>query len=652
VRNKFFAGLTTKIASSQTTFNSMNSLLPGIPCPSSTSFRHSFVAAAAGLAIFAASSNAQTLPGGSRWLGLTDSTRIGARVDGVPDGGAADIVANREFDAIQRQWYPNWGGWTGQGTYGLTDFNAWVNWASSKGKPIYMHMFVGPSFYLPDWFKNASWSNAQMDTLLRDLIRDVIQSNGNNTKVTCWNLVNECLSDSNGAYRPDSESKFNQLGWEADASGLSGLNFVNTYHPIYIRSAFQYARQYTNAKLELRDYGIELDPNSAKTRAFYQLAAHLLGKGAPLDAVGVQCHLGTDSYNWERFKEVVKKFKGLGLEVYITELDMGRKTGLDFETQRIAYYEQIRAARESGVEAIFTWGMADYRQGTWRENDQPLPFDSNYNAKPAYYGVQQALDQTRKFVVRARGSSGGERLELRVDNQTVDYWFLSREWSDYCYSSYSGSHNIKLAFVNDGNLYGRDKNVQIDYIKVNGATRQAESQATNTGSGRGSSEWMYWNGHIDFGTVAGSAAPLPNGTYRITPRHALYQSLDVSGVSSASGANVHTWSYGGGSNQEWTITHTGSGWYEIKARHSGLALDVNSSGTANGTNVQQWPDNDTAAQRWRLDAAGNGWYRITPQVAQDKCLDVSNASSNDGANVQIYQYGRAGNQQWKLERLQ
>jgi arabinoxylan arabinofuranohydrolase len=63
-----------------------------------------------------------------------------------------------------------------------------------------------------------------------------------------------------------------------------------------------------------------------------------------------------------------------------------------------------------------------------------------------------------------------------------------------------------VAFTNDAT--GRD--VQVDYIVVNGTTRQAEAQSNNTGvyangscGGGGMSEWLHCNGAIGFGTVSG-----------------------------------------------------------------------------------------------------------------------------------------------------
>jgi hypothetical protein len=101
------------------------------------------------------------------------------------------------------------------------------------------------------------------------------------------------------------------------------------------------------------------------------------------------------------------------------------------------------------------------------------------------------------IVVRARGTSGQESVTLRVNNQNVSTWTLSTSMTNYTRTT-SLTGGITVAFTNDAS--GRD--VQIDYIQVNGQTRQSESQSYNTGvwqnnkCGGSYSEWLHCNGMI------------------------------------------------------------------------------------------------------------------------------------------------------------
>lgn len=152
--------------------------------------------------------------------------------------------------------------------------------------------------------------------------------------------------------------------------------------------------------------------------------------------------------------------------------------------------------------------------------------------------------------------------------------------------------------------------------------------------------------------TGGAALPPPggsgivaNGIYKIIARHS-GKALDVAGWGKSDGTNVDQWTYGGGNNQRWAITHLGNNQYEIINLNSGKALDVAGWGTANGTNVDQWTYHSGANQIWTLSATSGGYYRLTPTNATSMALDVTAASTVDGANIEIWTYDGGNNQQW------
>lgn len=109
------------------------------------------------------------------------------------------------------------------------------------------------------------------------------------------------------------------------------------------------------------------------------------------------------------------------------------------------------------------------------------------------------------ITVRARGTQGDENIELRVNNSTVANWTLSTSYQDY---SASGSGDVSVYFVNDNG----SRDVQIDYVVIDGSTYQSEDQATNTGVWQNSScggsysEWLHCNGYITYGSNSGSSS--------------------------------------------------------------------------------------------------------------------------------------------------
>ncbi|MBN2007765.1 glycoside hydrolase family 11 protein [candidate division KSB1 bacterium] len=117
------------------------------------------------------------------------------------------------------------------------------------------------------------------------------------------------------------------------------------------------------------------------------------------------------------------------------------------------------------------------------------------------------------IVVRARGTSGSENIRVTVGGTQIGSWTMSTSYQNYTAST-NNTGGINVQFTNDAS--GRD--VQVDYITVNGSTRQAEAQSTNTavyqnGACGGSySEWMHCNGYIGFGDVSGGGGtPPPSG---------------------------------------------------------------------------------------------------------------------------------------------
>lgn len=104
-------------------------------------------------------------------------------------------------------------------------------------------------------------------------------------------------------------------------------------------------------------------------------------------------------------------------------------------------------------------------------------------------------------VVRARGVAGGERLSLRIGGTSVASWNLTNSFQNLTYTG-NASGDIQVQYDNDAT--GLD--VVVDYLQVNGETRQAEDMDYNTGlyangacGGGGNSELMHCNGVIGFG---------------------------------------------------------------------------------------------------------------------------------------------------------
>lgn len=107
--------------------------------------------------------------------------------------------------------------------------------------------------------------------------------------------------------------------------------------------------------------------------------------------------------------------------------------------------------------------------------------------------------------VRAKGISGQEKLNVRIDNQTIQVLSLTNNFNTYTVNTNS-SGGVNVEYFNDAN--GRD--VQVDWVEINGSRKQAEQQSYNTAvwqnntCGGQYSEWMHCNGVIGFGNTSGA----------------------------------------------------------------------------------------------------------------------------------------------------
>lgn len=374
--------------------------------------------------LMASTVSAQPVPGGARLKDLANQAGILIGVRTLRVNAEYNTIVEREFNTGTITYYPRWEyAYTGIGQYDYTNFNNSVNWLNDRQMKPMAHLLFGPDQYDQPWVISTT-SPSGLDAIMQDRIKSIMESNDNKSKINVWNVVNETLQwDKNdGTYFPVSDGTTNtnwtNMGWEDDLSGLTGVDKVNSRHPVYIRKAFTYAAQYAQGKLELRDNTIE--GQSVKSRAFYQLVKHLKNSGVKLDGVGMQCHFNLESYNVldsAALTVEVQKYRALGLEVYFDEVDIGTTTGTWSdqlaETQKQAYKKLMTIALLTGVRQVHFWGLRDNDDSGWRMGEHPLLFGADNIAKPAYYGVQEALQEyvdAKKVVGLNQGFTNGKTI--------------------------------------------------------------------------------------------------------------------------------------------------------------------------------------------------------------------------------------------------
>jgi endo-1,4-beta-xylanase len=232
---------------------------------------------------------------------------------------------------------------------------------------------------LPDWTKEIK-DAATAERTLVDHITTVVSYYKD--KLTSWDVVNEPIPDN--ARRPTDRR-------ESLWSGLLGERHI----PLAFRTA---AAADPTVKLAINEYDTESVGArfAAKRAAFRNLISELLDDGAPLHAVGLQCHLHAElEIDTEGLAASVAEFRSWGLDVMVTELDVDDQKLPGAVADRDAMVAKrvndvLTAIASSGpIASILTWGISDryswinqmFSRGDKLPN-RPLPLDAEFKPKP------------------------------------------------------------------------------------------------------------------------------------------------------------------------------------------------------------------------------------------------------------------------------
>lgn len=296
-------------------------------------------------------------------------------------------LLDSQFTFVLADNTPNWyftdGGLRpGPSTYNFKQMDEVMRFAEDRDLPVQAHHYLwGEEKWLPEWLKNGDYSRDQ----LYEYIDDHIETVGSKYKgrVREWTVVNEAFTRGQNMY--------GLHDWWKDATGSQE----------YIDRAFIAARKADpNSKLILNDF-----QNEAKndiSDAMYDYASKALKRGVPIDGIGMQMHIdGTHPPVKDEVISNMKRFGELGLDVYVTEFDVNMndvkaEAGSKDAIAGDIYYDMLRACIESEYCNSFAiLGITD--RETWYNHlglpdPRPLPFDREYQPKPAYYSLRRALE--------------------------------------------------------------------------------------------------------------------------------------------------------------------------------------------------------------------------------------------------------------------
>ncbi len=317
--------------------------------------------------------DAKPLPGHSlRYLGERRGVLIGTAVRGdVLRGNRAyrQLVAE-QFSTLTPENEMKWE--TTEPTRGSFNFGPGdeiVDAARGANQDVRGHTLVWYSQY-PAWLNDLSAKELAAAT--REHIQRLVGRYAG--RVGVWDVVNEAI---------------------ADGGNLRPSIFLRRLGAGYIASAFVAAREADpHAKLYINEIGAEsIGP---KSNQLLELVRSLRVAGVPIDGVGFQVHSNLRGVP-DDFVANARRFKALGLDVAITEADVGLKLPADeaaLREQAAVYRTIVRDCLAMGCKSLTFWGFTDGR--SWIPETQAgmgaaTLLDEALRPKPAFLAVQQAL---------------------------------------------------------------------------------------------------------------------------------------------------------------------------------------------------------------------------------------------------------------------
>lgn len=248
-------------------------------------------------------------------------------------------------------------------------------------------------------------------------------------------------------------------------------------------------------------------------------------------------------------------------------------------------------------------GTASQNWVVWRQSD------GSYSLN--HQGTDKWID-----VDNNSSANGAEIWQYTGNSSDAQKWWMRQNPDGFLYIMHKGTEGV----------------IDMDPSGVNDVKQHQNFGAT----------WQQWEPEL---------VGISDGTYRVLPRHAQGQGLDIAGGSTSNGALAQLYTWGDYGSQRFIVTGQTSGRLRFSQSNApGKALDVDASGSANGTKVHQWDWFNNSAQRWSYSRTDTNWLRLTPDCAPGSCLEISgnDTAVGNGSRVQIWQWLGAQDQQWRF----
>jgi GH35 family endo-1,4-beta-xylanase len=276
-------------------------------------------------------------------------------------------------------------------TWNWAAADAWLEHIKANNQVLRIHGPISPQI--------ATWARGDqvpIDTLKNELesyMTALCQRYNNAEGIIMLDVVNETVHE--GEWKKD-EPGYGD--WELPWYRI-GQNTDSLQTPIYITSAFELATKYApNLKLI---YNQHENPDQIDSWDMIKSTVHYLReKGSRVDGLGWQAHVDD---GWATEKNLIHLDNLItwcfnnDLSFHVTEATVwidSTNTEQNLESHAYTYAQILKTILNRHKEGEVTWNTwnIDDRYA-WHKDRKPTLFDTNFNAKPAYYAIQEALKE-------------------------------------------------------------------------------------------------------------------------------------------------------------------------------------------------------------------------------------------------------------------
>jgi len=317
-----------------------------------------------------------------------NSIIIGGTTGSWAFGTYTGLILDREFSFVspendfkQSKIHPD------QTTWNWAQSDAWMQHVVDNNQILLMHCPIGPQ--CSQWAKDDSRTPEELEKNMREFFKAVCQRYNGKPGIEYMVVVNETVSQS--VWHTDKPG----TDWECPWYKI-GLDNDANQTPLYIKMAFEIAQEYApDIKFIYNQHEI----NIASWELIKETIYYLRNNGLRVDGIGWQAHVNNGIANAEninRLRNLIDWAHNNNLEFHITEASVWLKDGCsraNLAEQAATYRAILEVLLEKRSTGKVGWNIWHIDDGSgWHTEWYPSLFKADYSAKPAYYAIQDALE--------------------------------------------------------------------------------------------------------------------------------------------------------------------------------------------------------------------------------------------------------------------